>query len=168
MANEDMIQTHVDNFLAKIAGETPIDDKPRNSTEFWLNEIAKWTAGQSTDDASTKKIYWHTVFFERYQAGYAFLQGYCVILTNTSTPITANDFRALLKSPGFVGVVINGRYGPSADPASTNADLCLIFNQDENNFSITVRSDTTHQQITNTGLSIVFSTVTDLGVNAIN
>lgn len=36
----EMIQTHMDNFLAKIAGETPVDDKPWSSTEFWLNEIA--------------------------------------------------------------------------------------------------------------------------------
>lgn len=48
MANEEMIQTHVDNFLAKIAGETPIDDNPRNSTEFWLNEIAENLPGGGT------------------------------------------------------------------------------------------------------------------------
>ena len=41
VGHPEMIQTHLDNFLAKIAGETPVDDKPRNSTEFWLNEIAK-------------------------------------------------------------------------------------------------------------------------------
>lgn len=48
MANENMIQKHLDNFLAKIAGETPIDDKPRNSTEFWLNEIAENGGGGTT------------------------------------------------------------------------------------------------------------------------
>ena len=48
MANENMIQKHVDNFLAKIAGETPIDDNPRNSTEFWLNEIAENLPGGGT------------------------------------------------------------------------------------------------------------------------
>ena len=41
VGHPEMIQTHLDNFLAKIAGETPIDDNPRNTTEFWLNEIAK-------------------------------------------------------------------------------------------------------------------------------
>lgn len=49
MANENMIQKHEDNFLAKIAGETPIDDKPRNSTEFWLNEIAENLPGGGTE-----------------------------------------------------------------------------------------------------------------------
>ena len=48
MANENMIQKHVDNFLAKIVGETPVDDKPRNSTEFWLNEIAENLPGEGT------------------------------------------------------------------------------------------------------------------------
>ena len=43
-----MIQKHEDNFLAKIAGETPIDDNPRNSTEFWLNEIAENLPGGGT------------------------------------------------------------------------------------------------------------------------
>ena len=48
MANENMIHKHLDNFLAKIAGETPIDDNPRNSTEFWLNEIAENLPGGGT------------------------------------------------------------------------------------------------------------------------
>ena len=48
MANENMRQSHVDNVLAKIAGETPIDDKPRTSTEFWLNESAENGGGGTT------------------------------------------------------------------------------------------------------------------------
>ena len=60
-ADPNMIQTHLDNFLAKIAGETPVDDNPRNSKEYWLNKIADWIAGKSTDDASTKKLYWHGI-----------------------------------------------------------------------------------------------------------
>lgn len=45
MANEEMIQKHLDNFLAKIAGETPVDDEPRDSTEFWLKQIAEQGGG---------------------------------------------------------------------------------------------------------------------------
>ena len=45
MANEEMIQKHLDNFLAKIAGETPVDDTVRNSLEFWLNQIAEAYTG---------------------------------------------------------------------------------------------------------------------------
>ena len=44
-----MIHEHIDNFLAKIVGETPVDDKPRNSTEFWLNEIAENLPGGGTE-----------------------------------------------------------------------------------------------------------------------
>ena len=45
MANEEMIQKHLDNFLAKIAGETPVDDTIQNSTEFWINKIAAQGGG---------------------------------------------------------------------------------------------------------------------------
>ena len=45
MANEEMIQRHADNFLAAIAGETPVDDNVRNSKEFWLKKIAEKTSG---------------------------------------------------------------------------------------------------------------------------
>lgn len=169
MANENMIQKHEDNFLAKIAGgATPVDTNVRNSKEFWLNKIADWTGGKSTDDASTEKIYWHTVAFERYLTGYSYLQGWCIILNNSSTPINKTAFINLLKSPGFVAVVINGRYASVSDPAQTNADLCLIANENENNFSITVRKDSDGTVVVSTGLTIDFSTVNDLGVNAIN
>ena len=120
MANEDMIQRHEDNFLAKIAGETPVDTNVRNSKEFWLNEIgeaaAEWEAGKSTDDASTKKIYWHTVYFERggpLQTTYSRLKGYMIILNNSSTPIDSTSFTDLLNTPGFVGVPINA-YGSNS------------------------------------------------------
>lgn len=45
MASEEMIQKHLDNFLAKIAGETPVDDEVRDSTEYWLNQIAEQGGG---------------------------------------------------------------------------------------------------------------------------
>lgn len=40
-ADMNMIHKHVDNFLAKIAGETPIDENVRDSTEYWLKRIAE-------------------------------------------------------------------------------------------------------------------------------
>ena len=36
-----MIQKHLDNFLAMICGATPVDSNVRNSTEYWLDQIAK-------------------------------------------------------------------------------------------------------------------------------
>lgn len=44
-----MIHKHIDNFLAKIVGETPVDDNPRDSTEYWLNEIAENLPGGGTE-----------------------------------------------------------------------------------------------------------------------
>lgn len=49
MANEEMIQKHIDNFLAKIAGETPVDDTIQNSTEFWINKIAEQGGGGGSE-----------------------------------------------------------------------------------------------------------------------
>lgn len=39
-----MIHTHLDNFLAKIVGETPVDTNVRNSLEYWLDQISKGTS----------------------------------------------------------------------------------------------------------------------------
>lgn len=47
-ADMNMIHKHVDNFLAKIAGETPIDENVRDSTEYWLKRIAEAGGGGTT------------------------------------------------------------------------------------------------------------------------
>lgn len=53
-ADMDMIHKHLDNFLAKIAGEAPIDDNVRDSTEYWLDRIAEITGGVSGITKITK------------------------------------------------------------------------------------------------------------------
>ena len=55
-ADMTMIHKHLDNFLAKIAGETPIDENVRTSTEYWLKRLADGLGG------STKKIYYHPIY----------------------------------------------------------------------------------------------------------
>lgn len=45
VGHPEMIQKHLDNFLAAIAGETPVDTNVRTSTEFWLKMIADIFAG---------------------------------------------------------------------------------------------------------------------------
>lgn len=40
-ADMNMIHKHLDNFLAMLCGETPIDDNVRTSTEYWLKRLAK-------------------------------------------------------------------------------------------------------------------------------
>lgn len=54
-ADMNMIHKHLDNFLAMLCGETPIDDNVRNSTEYWLKRLADGNGG------STKKIYIHPI-----------------------------------------------------------------------------------------------------------
>lgn len=93
MANEDMIQTHVDNFLAKIAGETPIDDNPRNSTEFWLNEIA-----ENMPSGGGGALYTH--FIKLTLTG---LNQFTLLLYSTdNTPISTGDaFISLMRKMGL-------------------------------------------------------------------
>lgn len=168
MANEEMIQTHVDNFLAKIAGETPIDDNPRNSTEFWLNEIAKWTAGQSTDDASTKKVYWHTIKFTRQGASVWYATGYMIVLTTQKDPLTSTQFEDLLKIDGFWGLVINGFLGNTqgGDESSIAYYLEGIYTSGVNTRAVR-RSLTTFVEDSGS-ISIDNFSITDLGSNPIN
>ena len=173
MANEEMIQTHVDNFLAKIAGgATPVDTNVRNSKEFWLDKIADWTGGKSTDNASTKKIYWHTVYFERggaTQATYSRMKGYMIILTNTATPIDATSFTALLGIEGFVGVVING-VGSNTPGSDFSGCLPLTKIVRSTSTTATVYMLDSSNEETPFGITITagWANVVDLGVNAIN
>ena len=98
MANENMIQKHVDNFLAKIAGETPIDDNPRNSTEFWLNEIA--------ESGGSSKIYLHNIHISNVNpssspTGVTTLGViHVVILTDNSEPFTIATLSSFLNNNG--------------------------------------------------------------------
>lgn len=54
-ADPNMIQKHLDNFLAALCGETPVDSNVRTSTEYWLKRLADGEGG------STKKIYVHNI-----------------------------------------------------------------------------------------------------------
>lgn len=55
-ADPNMIQKHIDNFLAMLCGETPVDSNVRTSAEYWLKRLA---TGEGA--GSTKKIYIHPV-----------------------------------------------------------------------------------------------------------
>lgn len=94
MANEEMIQKHEDNFLAKIAGETPQDEEIRNSTEFWLNEIAKNAGGGGGDE----KIYQHRIVFGGTSA---YDTTTFIIINRTPTPFDATTFLKYLTSNGY-------------------------------------------------------------------
>ena len=97
MANENMIQKHEDNFLAKIAGgATPVDTNVRNSKEFWLDKIADWTSGKSTDDASTKKIYYHPIQFYNITNGNLNFVLSFVLVDNNSEAVDATNIASRL------------------------------------------------------------------------
>ena len=79
-----MIQKHVDNFLAKIAGETPVDDNPRNSTEYWLNKIADAGGGG-------EKLYTHNIIIKPNSESTIILFA-CSITLKDNTPFTMGSF----------------------------------------------------------------------------
>lgn len=168
-ADPNMIQKHIDNFLAMLCGETPVDSNVRTSAEYWLKRLA---TGEGS--GSTKKIYWHTIYFQRGgtegQPAVSRVRGFMVVLNNSSTPLTSDSFLDLLKTPGFVGVVING-YGSVSGGTTfvgttvltrlsyVDGNLARAYYIDpdtmaENNFSITIASG--------------WVNITDLGANPIN
>ena len=94
-ADPNMIQKHLDNFLAKIAGETPVDDKPRNSTEYWLNKIAESGGGGET------KLYMHIIRFRASNTTQN--EGLCSVVTKDETPYTLSTFCDWLHENGIEG-----------------------------------------------------------------
>lgn len=81
LAETNMIQKHLDNFLAKIAGETPVDDQPRNSTEYWLNKIAESGGGGGVD------MYMHDVTISAPSGNRCYIR----VISLNNTKMTYND-----------------------------------------------------------------------------
>lgn len=105
-ADPNMIQKHIDNFLAMLCGETPVDSNVRTSAEYWLKRLA---TGEGA--GSTKKIYQHNIFFQRggtaETTSNSRIMGVCVIFNNSSDSITQSDFLSLIDQPGTV-ITVNG------------------------------------------------------------
>ena len=95
-ADMTMIHKHLDNFLAKIAGETPIDENVRDSTEYWLNRIAESGGG-----GGETKLYMHVIRVRAQNTTHN--EGLCQIVTNDETPFTLDTFCAWLLDRGVVG-----------------------------------------------------------------
>ena len=115
-ADMNMIHKHVDNFLAKIAGETPIDENVRDSTEYWLNRIAEAGGGGTevvanptlagTEDPLTglqvgdikynTKKYCHIIFSQGQQTC-------AIVLNNNPTQFTETSLAQYLIDNGFIG-----------------------------------------------------------------
>lgn len=102
-----MIHEHIDNFLAKIVGETPIDDNPRDSTEYWLNEIADRIDGiqEEIDDMpAQKELWWHGC--ELYISPTLSMQFH--ILNNSGTTFNKSSFTTWLNSFTNIDIAVNG------------------------------------------------------------
>ena len=127
---------------------------------------------------SVKPVYWHTIHFVRGSDdpaspaySYDIAMGYCVIINNSATPLTLDDFTALLQTDGFCAVVINGSYGSASDFSNASAQLNTISKSETlGEFDAIIENRTTHQQ-TKIGLSITsiaISVFEDLGANKLN
>lgn len=89
-ADPNMIQKHVDNFLAKISGETPVDSNVRTSDEYWLNRIAARIDGiqdEIDDMPAQKQLWWHGI--QTYEINYSSVN--MVILNDSSDAINTID-----------------------------------------------------------------------------
>ena len=174
MANENMIQKHLDNFLAKIAGEVPADENVRTSQEFWLNEIAKYAGGNSTDDASTKKIYCHPIQIGHVDSTPYFIMT-CLIFNNDPTPFTLGSFKTWLDNivllSGESAVVMASGYYKSTDAEITSMSY-IYKSKTTGNYGIAggKYNTSTLQSVSNASFDAVFPSGTTLndGVNAIN
>lgn len=101
-ADPNMIQTHLDNFLAKICGETPVDVNPRNSAEYWLKRIADFASG-----LEDRHLYFHSLdIFNTYPKNN--ISAFIISSSNTSID-TVEKLENWFKSFGSVTkLFVNG------------------------------------------------------------
>lgn len=160
-----MIHKHIDNFLAKIVGETPVDDKPRNSTEFWLNEIAENLPGggtevvanptlAGTEDAltglqvgdtkysvpQTPKLYLHSVRL-RPSSGSSY-DITCLIINNSNTTFTASTFKTYLANnypSNNVSLMASGFANESATDVTDKIVVAVCDNYNSNTISACIK-----------------------------
>lgn len=141
-----------------------------------INKLKELPEGYSSDDASTKKIYWHTISFQRggtpEMSSFGRCYGLMIILNNSPKPITITEFKNLLNTNGFIAIILNGKCsddGGSSLSGMTKIAL-YIYNTTNNLFKIKYRDPSTN----NIGDSDYFtidkgwSYFEDLGANAIN
>ena len=164
VGHPEMIQTHLDNFLAKIAaGDTaPIDTNVRTSMEFWLNEIAGWTAGQSTDDASTKKIYRHDL--DLYTSSVISMNASIFSADNTPINTTTKLTNWFNSISGRVDLHVNG--GGSVN-GTVRENIFLIRKQTEGSYIVVYTTSSGYGEWSFGNVTSLFNNVGDT-VTAIN
>ena len=98
ISTPSMIHTHLDNFLAKLCGETPVDDDVRNSMEYWINELAEGNGG------STKKIYSHTINLYETSSTVKYILTF-MLLSDSATAYTKTTLKTRLSSIPRLGPI---------------------------------------------------------------
>ena len=115
-ADPNMIQKHIDNFLAMLCGETPVDSNVRTSAEYWLKRLATGEGG-----GSTKKIYYHPIAMVRTTGGISYHMS-ALIIDNNPEAYTKTTF--LEKAAEFSRLVpFNGFYNDGVD----NYVVCYAY-----------------------------------------
>ena len=176
-----------DNQWQAVKRKTQFIDYNETNNRIEINQTTKVNASMSVgggltvtgniipnSSQSVKKIYWHTIKFQRggtgEQSTVSRIIGYMIILNNSPEPITSDNFLNLLSVEGFIGVVINGKGSPSgASNLQNMTTLVRIEYQSATICNAVLRDDTTNLE---SDLAITIGTgwvtVTDLGANPIN
>ena len=164
-ADMNMIHKHVDNFLAKIAGETPIDENVRDSTEYWLKRLADGLGG------STKKIYCHPLRIYKTSGDNQYLLS-CLIFNNDPTPLTLSTFKEFIdktaQSAGTnVTFLASGYYWTDANRITS---ATYIFKSGAATYGVQGGNYANAQfaSVSGTWAEIFGESIFDDGVNAIN
>ena len=123
-----------------------------------------------------KPIYWHTLSFQRGgtpdTSNISRFFGNMIILNNSQEPITLEDFKVLLNTSGFIGVLINAQAGfAGSDLTGMQFNATKIRNIGSGLYAVDGRDKTTNiESIAISGLDIDSGWVIfeDLGANRIN
>ena len=91
-ADPNMIQKHIDNFLAMLCGETPVDSNVRTSAEYWLKRLA---TGEGA--GSTKKIYCHPISLVNSAVSAEYKMALTMLIfNNDETPFTTTTLKKFI------------------------------------------------------------------------
>ena len=165
-ADPNMIQKHIDNFLAMLCGETPVDSNVRTSAEYWLKRLA---TGEG--EGSTKKIYIHPITIQKTSGAITYSLSF-FIFNNSKTAFTFTTFKEYIDTISTPGS--NVRFNCSGGYSNTTKTFAVSFlaKSTDPNMYFMVGYDTTSksQDYASDTWDNVFGTPAEFidGVNAIN
>ena len=177
---QKMIADEYDATATYAVGDVCIHDGKLYQCNTAIGTAEAWTAAHWTEvqvPELVKPIYWHTVKFQR--AGTAEVStlgrffGHMIILSNSATPINLTTFLELLSTPGFVGVILNGKASVNGAANLENMEAVaskIIVNNDStiDVYGINTTTNVESIIIPNFAKTIGWVDFTDLGANLIN